>query len=308
MEFEWRRKELALNFLSTKENKLKNIPEKRRKNISMEEFLEREELLGFCAIENIGEIRMKEAKVRFSTKKNERKSYGTDGISVTLLQVLHINYTLDVHWSELPDGTVHGECASFYGGGNKATSCNLVDGKVEGKYFVWFFRTGKIMVEMDFADGKLHGSYTQWMEDGTFERRYTFVKGIMLDCDEAYGSLCYRKRLLFSFPNSRRKSGFCVGKTFDGLDKLLVHGMFVYEEKEKGFISLNIPMVNCVFSHSYELFGVENRLHTHGNHGLCERREIVGGEITNITNWRRDGSLERTWHVGGEEREWPIPA
>lgn len=264
----------------------------------MQEFLEKEEFLSFSSTLSVEERSIEEAKVRFSTKRSEKKFFNP------VQSVLHILCTLDVHWSELPDGTIHGECISFYEEGSEASRCNVVNGKIEGRY-IMKRRQGKILAEIDFMDGKIHGYYTTWTSDGRLYQRCTFVKGIILEWEEGWNKLGCGTNYIYS-PPKQGKSGFCVSKNFSNCGQLHTHGRYVCEGEAQSSKMLVIPMVNCAFDSTYKMFGVDEIWNIFGgNYTIIERTEYVDGETTNMTNWRRDGSLEITWSSSGGGRNWP---
>lgn len=264
----------------------------------MEAFLDREELLTFCVAEDIGEKQTEDAKARFSVRKTERKFFGMDG-PINTRAAICFNCILDVFWFELPDGTIHGESTSFYDGGNKATFCKFVDGKVEGKYLMWR-KTGEIMVDIDFVNGKRHGFHTAWTEDGKMLRRHTLVKGEILESEEVRGYQSHRRSFIYSFPKQGKIGGFWTEKSFDVDERLIIRGRYVCEGDAEDGGTISIPMVELEPHTRYSYYGVEEQWFYSQNedHVLCERTEYVDGGETNTTTWRRDGSLESTWHAG----------
>ena len=159
----------------------------------MHEFLEREEFLSFCAAEDITERQTNAAKVRFSTKRVAKEQIVT-GVSARKF--------LDIHWPELPDGTVHGLVESFYCREPrvKASSCTFIDGKIEGTYKSWKCTRKNLprlqKEEIEFLHGVRHGYHTLWSKNNTLVSRRTFVEGRLLEGEYTLNDGSYRCHFL----------------------------------------------------------------------------------------------------------------
>lgn len=266
----------------------------------MEEFLEKEELVCFHILQNIRERDLENVKRRFLVKKFRKHTYGGVGVVHKPLGDLHM------FWSELPDGTAHGKCESFYEGTSmrKATSCDFVNGRVEGKYTLWY-KNGEIREEIEFRNGERHGYHTQWNKNATMKVRLSCSGG---KCFEIEG---YRRKIIFwgitSHPKDGcEKPGFFVEKEHAHDGQLASVCKYVISGQEKSFVEL--PMIKYSGMDYDSQFGLEELWHTRTVtpnglnpeiYSIYRRTERNNGFATHITEWNDDGTLQRmSWWSG----------
>lgn len=138
----------------------------------MQEFLEAKELLHFCLSSSLSPKEEDKQKKKFAIKIT--KSFASlDSQWLPVLSASTISYF------ELPDGTKYGTCIVYYHpNGKKAAEIPFVNGKVEGKVFVWH-PSGNIYLESEIKGGKYHGSTTFWGDNKFFLMRHHFRDGVL---------------------------------------------------------------------------------------------------------------------------------